>query len=53
MRWLDKIQQTLVWRSLVEVRFGGGFLDESAPEAEIWRVETDDVVDRGVLLGFV
>lgn len=41
---------TLVWRSLVDVLLGGGFLDGSA--ASIWRLE-DGVVDLGVVeLGF-
>lgn len=31
---------TFVWRSLVDVRLGGGFLDGSA---EIWRLEEVDL----------
>lgn len=42
---------TFVWRSLVDVRLGGGFLDGSAAVvAAIWRLEEAEVVDRGVVL---
>lgn len=38
---------TFVWRSLVEVRFGGGFLDGSG---EIWRVEVEEMAREVKLL---
>lgn len=40
---------TFVWRSFVDVRLGGGFLEASPPAATIWRLEEEGVVDRGVV----